>query len=86
MFSLDSSDKARRKQSSVLASLTDSVNSRQVPWQRNKVQVFAPRISAKRVPGKQLRVVRSLPPGPAEVLQLQRRRAVHGAITLSQQV
>lgn len=50
------------------------------------MHVFAPRISAKRVPGKQLRVVRPLPPSPAEVLQLQRRRAVHAAVALSQQV
>lgn len=86
MFSLDSSDKARRKQNIVLASLTDSLNIHQAPWQRSRVKVFAPRISAKRVPGKQLRVVRAAPVSPAAILHLQRQRAVHAAVALSQQV
>ena len=86
MFSLDSSDKTRRKQSPVLASLTDSLNLHRAPWQSSKVQVYAPRISAKRIPGRQLRVVRPSAPDAATIFHLQRRRALHAVVALTQQV
>lgn len=70
----------------MLASLTDSLHVHQAPWLYNRVQVFAPRTSAKRLPRQQLRVVKPSPPSPAAVLVVQHHRALLAALAFKNQV
>lgn len=69
-----------------LASLTDSLHVQPAVWRANKVQVAAPRISARRVPRQQLKVVPTPDKGPPAFLLHQHKRAVQAALGLREEV
>ncbi len=86
MFSLEAPQSRKKHGSIVLASLTDSLHLQQPVWHSGKVQVAAPRMSAKRVPRQQLRVASTSASGPPAFLLTQHQRAVQAALGLRHQV
>ena len=86
MFSLEAPQSRKKHGSFVLASMTDSLHLQQPVWHSGKVQVAAPRMSAKRVPRQQLRVASTSASGPPAFLLTQHQRAVQAALGLRHQV
>ena len=89
MFSLEAppGKHGKRKHGSIaLASLTDSLHLQPAVWRSSKVQVAAPRISAKRVPRQQLKVVPTPDTGTPAFLLHQHKRAVQAALGLREEV
>lgn len=86
MFSLEAPQSRKKHGSFVLASMTDSLHLQQPVWHSGKVQVAAPRMSAKRVPRQQLRVASTSASGPPAFLLTQHHRAVQAALGLRHQV
>lgn len=86
MFSLEAPQSKRKQGNFVLASLTDSLHLQQPVWHSGKVQVAAPRVSAKRVPRQQLRVASTSGSGPPVFLLTQHDRAIQAALWLRQEV
>lgn len=89
MFSLEAplGKHGKRKHGSIaLASLTDSLHLQPAVWRSNKVPVAAPRISARRVPRQQLKVVPTPDTAPPAFLLQQHKRAVQAALGLREEV
>ena len=86
MFSLEAPHGKRKQGSPALASLTDSMHLQPAVWHHSKVPVAAPRISAKRVPRQQLKVVPSPVTGSSAFLFHQHRRALQAALGLREEV
>lgn len=86
MFSLEAPQSKRQHGSPALASLTDSLHLQQPVWHSSKVQVAAPRMSAKRVPRQQLRVANTSTPGPPIFLLTQHHRGLQAVLGFREQV
>ena len=89
MFSLEAppGKHGKRKHGSIaLASLTDSLHLQPAVWRSSKVQVAAPRMSARRVPRQQLKVVPTSESGPPAFLLHQHKRAVQAALGVREEV
>ncbi|KAL3158803.1 hypothetical protein ABBQ32_011530 [Trebouxia sp. C0010 RCD-2024] len=88
MFSLEASPR-KRKHGNIApawASLTDPLHLQPAAWRSSKFQVLAPRISAKRIPRQQLKVVPTQLKGPPAFVLNQHKRAVQAALGLRQEV